>query len=245
VGRAAAEARRARALAWARANLSEAEREPARDIVRRAALAPDWTAVARDPSRLRGTYRVTMAAADARGVWFFRTHDRPGYAWRGRDSVRATADLLASPYTAGYRLVGYAAASADALADAEARWRGAAGGGARVPLVWLATEDRPTLPGNDARRALAGELEFALAAAPEELWPALDALVPPTSATDSAFLARVGRAAPRGERQPRVPITVRLDAAGGVRADTTVLAAGRPLRVLLERVDTAAVRRPF
>jgi hypothetical protein len=222
------------------------EREPARATVREAVLTPDWTAVARGESRLGGTYRVTMAAGDARGVWFFRTHDRPGHAWRGRDSVRTTSDLFAAPYTAGYRLVGYADASADSLGGPEARWRGATrGGGPRVPLVWLATEDRRTLPGNDARRALAGVLEFTLAAAPKALWPALEAVVPPTTARDSAFYARLGRTSPRGERQPRLPITVRLDARGAARADTTLAAGGRTLRVRLERTDTLAIRRPY
>jgi hypothetical protein len=242
---AAAEARRTQALAWARANGAEREREPVRALVREAALSADWAAASRQASRLRGTYRVTLEAGDARGVWYFRTHDRPGYAWRGRDSVRTTADLLASPYTAGYRLVGYAAATADSLTGIEARFSRATPGAPRVPLVWLATEDRPTLPGNAARQSLAGMLEFTLAAAPEVLWPALEPLVPPTSAADSALRARLRYVPERGQRQPRVPVTVRLKASGEVRADTTVLAGGRPVRLILERTDTLSLRRPF
>jgi hypothetical protein len=112
-------------------------------------------------------------------------------------------------------------------------------------LVWLATEDRPTLPGNAARQSLAGMLEFTLAAAPEVLWPALEPLVPPTSAADSALRARLRYVPERGQRQPRVPVTVRLKASGEVRADTTVLAGGRPVRLILERTDTLSLRQPF
>lgn len=242
---AAAAAQRARGLAWARANPAEREREPVRALVREAVLAADWAAASREVSRLRGTYRVTVETGDARGSWYFRTHDRPGYPWRGRDSIGSTAELLASPYTAGYRLVGYAAATPDALSDVEARWRGATRDGPRVPLVWLAAGDRPTLPGNEARRSLAAVIEFTLTSAPERLWSVLEPLAPPPTAGDSALLARTGYVLPRGERQPRVPITVRLGARGAVRGDTTVQVDGRRVRLILERTDTLSLRRPF
>jgi hypothetical protein len=118
-------------------------------------------------------------------------------------------------------------------------------GAVRNPLAWLATTDRPTAPGNDARRELAAMLEFTLAAAPEKLWTDLEHLVPPQTADEIAFLARINRPMARGEKQPRIPLTIRLDPRGGIRADTTLLVGNRPLRVLLERVDTASIRRPY
>ena len=240
-----AAAQRTVALAWARANVAEREREPVRAIVREATLDPDFEDVAHDPSRLRGTYRVTVEARDAREVWYFRTEERPGAPWRGRDAVHTTADLLAAPYTAGYQLTGYAAPRADALPGLGVPVPHAMFGGPRVPRVWLSTEDRPTLPGNAARHVLPGMLEFPLAAAPETLWPALESLVPPTSAADSAFFAGVRFTLERSQRQPRVPLTVHVEAGGAVRADTTMRAGGRLVRVRLERLDTLSVRRPF
>jgi hypothetical protein len=236
---AADSARRARALAWGRANSSAAELEPARQVFRRAVLEADWRAAQRVPSRLRGTYRVDLEVGDQHGTWYFRTHDRPGYGWRGPDSLQTTAELIASPYTGGYRLVGNAAATPDATLSTGAR------GMTRPPLVWLATDDRPTAPGNDARRVLSGMLEFNLAAAPESFWNDLEALVPRMSVRDSTTLARMNRPIQRGEKQPQVPLTVQLDAGGGVRADTTLTVRGRALRVVLQRVDTLSTRRPF
>ncbi|MHB0963011.1 MAG: hypothetical protein ACYC5V_07385 [Gemmatimonadaceae bacterium] len=232
-------ARRMRALAWAQANAAAAELEPARAIVRRAVLEADWRAAERAPSRLRGTYRVDLAIGDQRGTWYFRTHDRPGYSWRGRDSLQTTAALIASPYSPGYRLVGYAAATPDASFSIEARDM------MRAMLVWLSTDDRPTAPGNDARRVLSGMLEFKLAAAPESFWNDLEAFVPRMSERDSLMLVRLNHPFERGQKQPQLPLTVRLDAGGGVRADTTFTVGGRTLRVVLQRIDTLTTRRPF
>ena len=236
---AADSARRTRALEWGRANSAAAELEPARQMVRRAVLEADWRAALRVPSRLRGTYRVDLEVGDQHGTWYFRTHDRPGYGWRGPDSLQTTAELIASPYPGGYRLVGNAAATPDATFSTGAR------GIIRAPLVWLATVDRPTAPGNDARRVLSGLLEFNLAAAPESFWDDLEALVPRMSARDSTALARMNRPIQRGEKQPQLPLTVQLDERGGVRADTTLTVRGRTLRVVLQRIDTLSTRRPF
>ncbi|MDQ3998109.1 MAG: hypothetical protein M3303_13965 [Gemmatimonadota bacterium] len=236
---AADSARRRRAAAWARANPAPAELEPVRTLVRRAVLAPDWQVAERIPSRLRGTYRVDLEVGGERSTWFFRTYDRPGYDWRDGDSLQTTAELLASPYVSGSRLMGYPAGSPESLPSASPS------GVLRVPFVWLATADRPTAPGNDARRTLSGRLEFSLAAAPERLWNDLEALVPRQSARDSAMLTRLNRAIPRGRKQPQIPLTVRLDARGGIRADTTLVVGRRALRVVLERVDTLSIRRPF
>jgi hypothetical protein len=232
-------ARRSRALAWARANPVAAEMEPARTLVRRAVLEPDWQAAERFPSRLRGTYRVDIEASGERSTWFFRTHDRPGYGWRGPDSLQTTAALIAMPYVSGYRLVAYTAGSLDSLPKPESR------GPVRVPLVWLATDDRPTTPGNDARRSLSGILEFTMAATPERLWDDLEPFVPKRSARDSALLARLKRQVARGEQQPQLPLSIQLDERGGVRADTTLTVGGRTLRVVLQQIDTLSISRPF
>ena len=232
-------ARRARAIAWALTNPRAAELEPARTKLRRAVLDPDWNVARTVPSRLRGTYRVDVEVGGERSTWFFRTHDRPGYSWNAGDSLQTTAQLLASPHVLGYRLVGYAAASRDSIPGAIMN------GAVRVPLVWLATTDRPTVANNDARRLLSAVLEFTLAAAPETLWNDLEAFAPRLSAMDSAFAARLNRPIPRSEKQPRIPLTVRLDASGGIRGDTTFRIGARAIRVVIERVDTLSVRRPF
>lgn len=236
---AADSARRTRALAWARGNSVAAELEPVRTLVRRAVLEPDWLVAERVPSRLRGTYRVDIDVGGERSTWFFRTHDRPGYPWRGSDSLQKTVEMITSPYINGYRLVGYTAGSPDSLFTPEPR------GQLRRPLVWLTTDDRPTAPGNDARRALSGMLEFTMAAAPELLWNDLEKFVPKPSAMDSVMRARLNRPLPRGEKQPQLPLRVRLDGRGGVRADTTLSSGGRLLRVVLQRIDTVSIRRPF
>jgi hypothetical protein len=236
---AADSARRERALDWARTNAAAAELEPVRTLVRRAVLDPDWQVAERVPSRLRGTYRVDIQSGDERSTWFFRTHDRPGYEWRAPDSPHTTAGLIASPYVSGYRLVGYAAGSPDSLFSPEPRER------LRRPLVWLATDDRPTMPGNDARRELRGMLEFKMAAAPGSLWNDLEPFVPRRSARDSAMLARLNRSVERAEEQPQLPLRIQLDGRGGVRADTTLSAGGRLLHVMVRRIDTLSTRRPI
>ena len=230
--------KRTRALAWARANLVAAELEPARTLVRQTVLNPDWQVASRSPSRLRGSYRVSVDVNGERSTWFFRTYDRPGYSWRHPDVAHTTVDLLASPHVAGYSLVGGAAASPDSL-------RTSTPNGPLRAIVWLATTDRPTAPGNDARRVLPGMLEFTLAAAPESLWDELEAFVPMPSAIDSALMARLNRPILRSQKQPRLPLTLRLNEGGGVRADTTLTAGGRTLRIVLERLDTISIKRPF
>lgn len=232
-------ARRKRAIAWAVANQGAAELEPARTMLRRAVLDPDWKAAMGFPSRLRGTYRVDVEVGGERSTWFFRTHDRPGYVWNAGDSLQKTAQLLASPHVLGYQLVGHAAASGDSIPAAIMN------GPVRVPLVWLATNDRPTVAGNDARRELSAVLEFTLAAAPESLWNDLETFVRPLSAIDSAFAARLNRPILRAQKQPRIPLTIRLDARGGIRGDTTLLVGARALRVIIERLDTLSIRRPW
>jgi hypothetical protein len=230
-------ARRERAIIWARANPVTAELEPVRSMIRRAVLEPDWSVAERLPSRLRGTYRVDLEIGSERSTWFFRTHDRPGYTWRGMDSLQTTAELLASPYIPGYRLVGYAAPSPDLL-PAEAPRRVP-----DVPLVWIATDDRPTAPDNDARRRLSGVLEFQLAAAPEPLWNVLEELVPRERRADSAELARLNL--PRDRQQAQIPLPIQREERDRIRSDTSLIVGSRALRVVLERVDTVSMRRPF
>ena len=230
--------KRSRALAWARANPVAAELEPARRLLRQAVLESDWEVVSRAPSRLRGSYRVTVDASGKRSTWFFRTYDRPGYGWRNPAAAHMTADLLASPHVDGYRLVGYPAGSPDSLPSASPKL-------AVRPLVWLTTSDRPTAPGNDARRVLPGLLEFNLSAAPESLWDDLEVFVPRTSVSDSLMRARMNYTITRGQKQPQLPLTIRLDERGGVRADTTLTVGGREIRIVLDRLDTLSIKRPF
>ncbi len=232
-------ARQTRAIAWAVANPSATELEPARTMLRRAVLDPDWDVARSLPSRLRGTYQVDVEVGGERSTWFFRTHDRPGYSWNAGDSLQTTAQLLASPHVLGYRLVGYAAVFRDSISGANMN------GPVRTPLVWLATTDRPTVAGNDTRRVLSAVFEFTLAAAPEGLWTDLEAFVPRSSAIDSAFAARLNRPILRAQKQPRIPLTIRLDARGGIHGDTTLVVGARSLRVVIERVDTLSIRRPF
>ncbi|HSJ64837.1 MAG TPA: hypothetical protein VK922_13160 [Gemmatimonadaceae bacterium] len=235
----AGRARQNRARAWARENGAAAELEPARSMIRRAVLESDWEAARRIPSRLRGTYRVELALGGTRGTWFFRTHDKPGYRWDRADSLQSIAALVESPHIPGYRLAGLGAASMDSLPTAYPR------GGVRGPLVWLGSSDRPTIRGDDSLLTLDGELMFQLGAAPEWLWTALEDLVPPPNARDSALMAGLNLPLERARLQPRIPLTLHLGALGGVRADTTLSIRGGPLRVILERVDTAALARPF
>jgi hypothetical protein len=232
-------ARRDRAHSWARENPGDAELEPARTLVRRAILAPDWDAARRLTSRLRGTYSVEFELGRASGTWFFRTHDKPGYRWDRADSLQTIAELLDLPAIPGYTLAGQAAAERDSLPAAYPR------GGVRGPLIWLGSSDRPTIPGSDSLLALAGELMFHMSAAPERLWDALQHLVPPMSARDSALMAAMRMPIERARLQPQIPLTLHLDGLGGVRADTTLNTGGGVLRVRLERVDTLALVRPF
>ena len=226
--------RQVRALAWLRENLRVADFEPVRSQAHSAVLAADWREAMRMPSRLRGSYMVTMETGDARHSWYFRTHDRPSY--RRRDKAAPSAsELLESPHVRGYSLVGYPAPARDDLPTAYRRASG------RVPMTWFASADRPTAPGNDERRVLDGYLEFTLSAAPESLWPALERFIPPR---DTLFRMLSAQMLP-SDRQPRLPLTIRLDGIGGVTADTTFTAGGAPLRVTLVRLDTISVVRPW
>ncbi len=234
---AADSAARARAIAWTRANVTAAELEPVRTTIREVVLRPDWLRVVGIPSRLRGTWRVALESDGKRATWFFRTHEFPGYSWRGADSLQTTAALLAAPYISGYSLVGYAGTSPDSLPSAMPR------GPRRIPMVWLKAMDQPTTPGNESRRALNGVLEFTLHAAPEAWWDVLEGMVPRPSGIDSVFAARISL--PRAQQQPQIPIALRLDGNGGINADTTFTIAGRSVRLMLERIDTLSNKRPF
>ena len=101
------------------------------------------------------------------------------------------------------------------------------------------------MPGNDARRELRGMLEFTMAAAPESFWDDLEPFVPRRSARDSAMLALLHRTIRPAEEQPQIPLRVQLDGRGGVRADTTLPTDGRLLRVVIRRIDTLSIKRPF
>lgn len=230
---------RRRALEWTRSHLSDAELEPVRQLVRQAILSSDWEAARRMPSRLRGSYAVTMESGGSRGTWYFRTQNRPSFGWPEGDTIGTTANLLASPHVFGYLLVGYAAQRRDELIVTRPS------GLNRLPLVWLAAADRPTVAGNDPRQVLRGQLEFRMAVAPGQLWDVLDTFVPPLSARDSLILTRMPEIYARENRQPRLPITIHLERAGSVRADTTLTRNGRTLRMSLVRLDTISVDSRF
>jgi hypothetical protein len=227
------------ALAWAKANPLQAELEPVRTTLRMAILSSDRAAAWRMPSRLRGTYRVDMAAEGQQTTWFFRTHDLPGSMWSKPDSPQTIRGLLSSPHIPGYVLVGYAAGSRDSIPASMPR------GPQRLPMAWLGSTDRPTTPGNETRNLLDGMLEFTLSATPESWWDVLEPLVPRPSYIDSLMMARMRFTTPRRQKQPRIPLVIRMEANGRVRADTTLVTDGRSLRIILERVDTLANRRGY
>jgi hypothetical protein len=233
---------RTRTMTWARAPRAAAEREPARSVIREAVLRPDWAELGNVPSRLRGTYRVTVEGGDVRGTWFFRTYDRRQYSWREAENARSTANVLESPHAAGYQMEGFAAFTRDALPEVHLR----NSRGPDAPYVWLAATDRPTVAGNDAQRTFTGSLEFALRGAPASLWDYLEALVPPPTALEIALHGRgINLTQPRGDRQSRIPLTIRMDDKGGVHADTVLTKNGQRMRFSLDRVDTVSVKWPW
>ena len=65
------------------------------------------------------------------------------------------------------------------------------------------------------------------------------------STPDSAMLASMGRILARRDKQPRLALTLRIDARGDIRADTTFVRDGHRLRVQLVRIDTTTSRRLF
>ncbi|MBL0937711.1 MAG: hypothetical protein IBJ03_02390 [Gemmatimonadaceae bacterium] len=231
-----------RAMAWARVNASNAEMEPIRTMIRQAVLSSDWHVVQRELSRFRGTYRVEFDIDGTRHQWYFRTQPQLAYQWIAPGAHATTAAVLASPHISGYRLVGNAADSVGAFQSDTALRMDPAN---RKPLVWLAVNDRPTTAGNAARRAITGMLEFQLSATPMATWTALERFVPPLSRSDSLMMTRMNIARPRRDLQPRLPITLHMDARGNVRADSTFERDGYRVRVAVMRVDTTSARRRF
>ena len=231
-----------RALEWTRDHLSDAELDPIRELVSRAILSSDWDAARRLPSRLRGSYAVTMESDGSRGTWYFRTQQRPSSRWG--DTTETVATLLASPHIFGYQLVGYAAPTRDELLLSPPRLTPTSKF-ADQRLVWLTAADRPTAPGNEARQVLRGELAFLMGVPPAALWNALDPFMRPLSRMDSVMLQRRPELYVRENRQGRLPITLRLDRSGAVRADTVLTMNERTLRISLVRLDTISVASRF
>lgn len=232
-------ARLARAMSWARANPIVAELAPVRTRLRDAVRNLDWEMARKTPSRLRGTYRVEIDANGTSHTWYFRTQPQLAYEWRGVDSMQTTREFLASPHIAGYSLVGYAADSIAKLNSVVVQPPN------RSPLVWLYVADRPSAPGNDARTAMTGVLEFMLGATSESTWAMLEPFARVPSALEREMMVRMPRQIPRSEQQRRIPLTVHFDTNRGARADTTIVRDGRRLRVTLTRVDTVSVPRLF
>jgi hypothetical protein len=229
-----------RALEWTREHLSDAELDPIRELVSRAILSSDWDAARRLPSRLRGSYAVTMESDGSRGTWYFRTQRRPSSRWG--DTIETVATLIASPHIFGYQLVGYAAPTRDDLALSPPRLT-TTSKFADQRLVWLTAADRPTAPGNEARQVLRGELAFLMGVPPTALWNALDPFMRPLSRMDSVMRQRTPELYVRENRQARLPITLRLDGSGSVRADTVLTMNGKTLRIPLVRLDTISIER--
>lgn len=225
------------AIRWARANPDDAEREPIRQLVRSGILRFDMQEIRTLPSRLRGTYRVTMQADDTTVQWEFRTVTAAAYAWGTRDAARTTADIVASPYVSGTQLVGYGVDSAGALLTSMLK-----GSASRaVPHVWLSAADHPARPVTAGTREFQADLMFTRFAAPPQIWDALDAYVDvPSASTRQAIvrIAAMNRRAPRAEEQPHIPMTLRMQNDGRLRGDTTIVRNGRTLRVTLDRVDS-------
>ena len=78
-----------------------------------------------------------------------------------------------------------------------------------------------------------------------QIWQALEAYIPPRSALDSALMARIRVVITRADGQPTIPLTLRLDDAGGWSADTTLVRNGKSLRITLTRGDTVSVPRSW
>lgn len=230
----------ARLVAWARANLAAANLEPIRSMVSKALTDDDASRIVTIPSRLRGSYRVTVQAGSERAIWYFRTHEKPGYLWRVNNAPRTVEDLLASPYAAGYQLVGVVARSTDSLPTVAPRMVPRS-----LPRAWFAVADRPFAPGNAARTAMPAELQFTLNAASEPVWSALDAFVPARSAMERDMLIRLNGLPARSEEQARIPLTVHIAQNGAIRADTTLVRGSQRLRITMERLDTLSIKRPW
>jgi hypothetical protein len=232
--------RTARALTWARKHVETRDREPIRTDLRRTLMVSDMRQIERAPSRLRGTYRVTMQTHDTTLIWWFRTVDKPAYRWQENDDLMSTERMLAEPY-ASYSLVGFAVQDSTALARA-----GLASASTRdARLVWLATDDRPSLPGNDARRELRAQLTLQLKVVPQLHWPSVEPYNQALSAVDSALFVRIKRPLAREDRQPTLPMTVNIGRDGTPSADTTLVRDGRRLRVTIVRTDTISVVREW
>lgn len=232
-------ASRERALTWARTYPVAAETEPIRRTISQGVLVNDIQTVRNTPSRLRGTYRVTMTSGTTRVQWVFRTVTSAAYSWTEIDTARTTASIVANPHVSGTRLVGYAASSTDSLPLETPR-----GSAMRtIPLVWMSTTNRPSAAGDDTARTFHGELMFKRTAAPEAIWDALDPFVPAPSAIDSLAIARLAamnNRRPRAEEQPRIPMTWTVDQNGVVRGTKIVAPGEQPLDVVVELISSVA-----
>lgn len=230
-------AQRAPALAWAATNVREAELEPIHTRILETVIRADEQVARLVPSRMRGSYRVTLREGEMETVWYFRTRTYATGSWKEEESKRSIANLVASPHLIGRTVFGYAADSASALPVTEPR-------GSSIPdfaRVWFSATDRPTVPGNDTVGTLRAQLEFTRRAAPPSVWDALDPFVPKPTGFDSAYRVRTGFVEQRGDEQPRLPLSIHIDATNRVYGDTTFVRGTRRLRITLERVDTVSI----
>jgi hypothetical protein len=229
-----------RIVAWARANMAQASREPLRTRIVSAVLAPDWERVTASPSRFRGSYRVTMSSGTMVETWHFRTVDRPSYNDREAQERVRLSDLLEAPFGLGYSLIAYTADTAG-LPTAAPRPTASRD----RSMVWLKVADRPTSPRHRDANAVAAVLEFTRFATPRTWWPTFDPFIPEMDAMSRDLIARGMFPHTEGNDQPRLPITLRITSAGGVTGDTTLVRNNVTLKLSVVRTDTIAVKRPF
>ncbi len=233
---------RERVLAWARVHRTDADRVPLRDEIRRLALAIQATDWQGRTSRLSGTYRLRLTAADTSVVVWLRSARSPLTRWDALDSGRAIADVVARPTPSGYVLDGVTVSMPDSLAGASLA--GARSGAGGWP-VWLSFADRALQSGGDNASSVRAEVRLRLGGVPAHLWPMLGRFVPLESARDSAARAQVRIPAPRAGQYAQLPLTVHATAEGQWHGDTTIKWRDGSLRIELTRVDTMTVTRLY
>lgn len=103
------------AIAWARAHLAVAEREPIKSMVRQHVLQPEVREYRTKRSRYAGLYHVTMVLDRDTTRWHFRTDGSLIASHREWNTERSTAELLAAPYSVGHTISGWGAPISDTL----------------------------------------------------------------------------------------------------------------------------------
>ncbi len=224
-------------LAWAEAHPAVALREPVRSHITDLVLREDFARAARMRSEYAGSYRLEVSSGALNAAWTFRTLANPLQSQMKWNREVAFQRLSEVPKIPGYTLPGYSPDSAGRLPETRPSPRSGPGG---LPRHWLSLRDPITTPVSSPRTIVAGELIFALGAAPEALWDVLARFPVPADPHDMVFTS--ARATPRGDTRVHVPLTLRLDATGSFVADTTLTRGGSAVRFRLVRMDGEALR---